>query len=113
MTTPDVRALGGTHRYRSNDSEVNFSGQILDSVNVEGRSVATLLSCPVGLRFHALHHLLFPTLPYHALGEAHRRLLGGLPDRMCSVSGVCAGLGHVWRESREFSSLSVTHSHSR
>lgn len=35
---------------------------------------------PVGLRYHALHHLL-PSLPYHALGEAHRRISAALtPD---------------------------------
>ena len=37
------------------------------------------LWAPVGLRYHALHHLL-PSTPYHSLAEAHRRLhahLGG------------------------------------
>ena len=33
------------------------------------------LWAPVGLRYHATHHLL-PSLPYHALPEAHRRLAG-------------------------------------
>ena len=31
------------------------------------------LWAPVGLRYHALHHLL-PSMPYHSLGECHRRL---------------------------------------
>jgi fatty acid desaturase len=35
--------------------------------------------CPVGLRFHALHHML-PSLPYHSLSEAHRILMTALPS---------------------------------
>ena len=35
------------------------------------------LWAPVGLRYHALHHLL-PSMPYHALGECHRRLIAHL-----------------------------------
>ena len=35
------------------------------------------LWAPVGLRYHALHHLL-PSLPYHSLPEAHRRLAAQL-----------------------------------
>ena len=31
----------------------------------------------MGLRYHALHHLL-PSVPYHALGKAHARLIATL-----------------------------------
>jgi fatty acid desaturase len=37
-----------------------------------------MLWAPVGLRYHALHHLM-PRVPYHSLGEAHRRLVASLP----------------------------------
>lgn len=33
---------------------------------------------PLGLRYHALHHLL-PMMPYHSLSEAHARLMTQLP----------------------------------
>ncbi len=57
-----------------NDGEVmTVTGQFLDSVNVPPPALLTPLWAPVGLRFHALHHLL-PSMPYHSLGEAHRRL---------------------------------------
>ncbi len=47
---------------------------MLDSINNLGNRWTTPLWVPVGLRFHATHHL-FPDLPYHALGEAHNRIL--------------------------------------
>ena len=49
-----------------------------DSVNISGGSWIDALLAPVGLRYHALHHLL-PTVPYHSLGAIHRRMLSELP----------------------------------
>jgi fatty acid desaturase len=67
------------HRYRNGKAiEVSFSDQFLDSVNVEGHPLVMELLAPVGLRYHALHHL-FPSMPYHNLGVAHRRLCSRLP----------------------------------
>ncbi len=66
------------HRYTNRGEEMTYVGQLVDSINIPGHPVFTELLFPVGLRYHALHHL-FPALPYHALGTAHRRLMAELP----------------------------------
>ena len=66
------------HRW-DNDGEVMAPlDQFLDSVNVPPPALLPFLWAPVGLRYHALHHLM-PRLPYHNLGKAHRRLVEALP----------------------------------
>jgi len=72
-----VRNLAA-HRYRNEGEPMTYTGQLLDSINITGRPIVTELLFPVGLRYHALHHL-FPTLPYHNLGVAHERLMRELP----------------------------------
>jgi fatty acid desaturase len=67
------------HLFENEGGPMTIDQQLLDSVNVPGNPLITTLWAPVGLRFHALHHLL-PGLPYHALGAAHRRLLEQLPQ---------------------------------
>lgn len=67
------------HRYRSDGETMTFAEQLDDSINVEGRTPLAALMFPVGLRYHALHHL-FPSIPYHDLATAHRRILRELPE---------------------------------
>lgn len=66
------------HRYLNTGEQMSHVGQLSDSISIPGHPVFTELLFPVGLRYHALHHL-FPALPYHALGAAHRRLMDQLP----------------------------------
>lgn len=73
----EVRTLGA-HRWNNRSGEMTFLEQLLDTVNYPDRPWITELWGPIGTRYHALHHL-FPSLPYHNLGKAHRRLVEGLP----------------------------------
>lgn len=61
------------HLWENDGEAMTVTAQYLDSVNVPPPSPFAAIWAPVGLRYHALHHLM-PSLPYHSLGEAHRRL---------------------------------------
>jgi fatty acid desaturase len=82
---------------------MDFAEQYLDSVNVPGHPLLTTLWAPVGLRYHATHHL-FPALPYHALGPAHRRLATELPDPTLYLqttrNSLWDALRRLWLEAR-------------
>ncbi len=65
------------HLWENEGEVMSVTAQYLDSVNVPPPALLPALWAPVGLRYHALHHLL-PGVPYHALGEAHRRLAKAL-----------------------------------
>jgi fatty acid desaturase len=84
----------GAHRYRNDGQPTGFTQQVLDSVNYPYLGWIHEFLAPVGLRYHAMHHLQ-STLPYHALPEAHRRLMRELPE------------DSVYRSTVEFSLISV------
>jgi fatty acid desaturase len=91
------------HAYRNpGGKSMSHAEQYLDSVNVPGNLLITPLWAPVGLRFHATHHL-FMSMPYHNLGKAHRRLINGLGDNALYLTTVRSGLWdalkRIWRES--------------
>lgn len=77
ITMNAIRTLGAHRWVNKDDSQMSFVEQMLDSVTYPTGWTATIWA-PLGLRYHALHHI-FPSMPYHALGEAHRRLMAGLP----------------------------------
>ncbi len=99
----NLRTLAA-HCYRNGSgAAMDRVDQYLDSVNIPGNPLVTPLWAPVGLRFHATHHL-FPTIPYHSLGEAHRRLLSQLPEnpvyKKTLRKSLAHALGRLWKEAR-------------
>ena len=91
------------HAYRNpGDQKMTLAEQYLDSINIPGNFLLTPLWAPVGLRYHATHHL-FMSMPYHNLGTAQRRLVTGLTDNTQYIktvrNGLWDALQHIWRES--------------
>lgn len=92
------------HAYRNpGDRLMSRSDEFLDSVNVPGVRFFTPLWAPVGLRFHATHHL-FPSMPYHELEKLHQALIAELPDNTAYLSAsrksLFDALARLWREAR-------------
>lgn len=67
------------HLWENEGEPMTVTAQFLDSVNVPPPGRIAEIWAPVGLRYHALHHLM-PSMPYHDLPEAHRRLRGSLGE---------------------------------
>ena len=97
-----VRNLAA-HRYGNRGERMTHLEQMEDSINITGQTWLTLVLFPVGLRYHALHHL-FPSLPYHNLGKAHRRLSTLLPPNApYHATGrrtFLAALAELWRAAK-------------
>lgn len=102
MFLNSLRTLAA-HRYRSAGTPLTMAEQLLDSINYPRRAWLNELWAPVGLRFHALHHL-FPGIPYHNLAAAHARLLrilpSGSPYRRTEGRGLVTSLRELWRAAR-------------
>ena len=99
MLINQVRTLVA-HLWENEGAAMTVTAQYLDSVNVPPPGLLPLLWAPVGLRYHALHHLL-PSLPYHALAEAHRRISAALdaqsPYHAASYRGLPALVSRLAR----------------
>ena len=86
------------HLWENDGQAMTVTAQYLDSVNVPS-SIAAMWA-PVGLRYHATHHLL-PSLPYHSLHEAHLRLSAALAPQSTYTQALHPGLWPlVWRIAR-------------
>jgi fatty acid desaturase len=89
-----------SHRWASGGQEGTFVDQMLDSVTMDNESPWAILINPVGLRYHATHHL-FPSMPYHNMRTAHKRLLARLPEdspyRRTVGSSIWPIIGQLWR----------------
>ena len=79
-TTAFITLIRGEllHDFSPDGADGTPERQILDSVNLPRSSLLTALLLPVGIGYHALHHL-DARLPYHAMDRAHRRLVEALP----------------------------------
>ena len=66
------------HRYASDGDRADLTEQVRDSYNFSRPRWLVPVLTPMGFHLHALHHL-FPSIPYHNMPEAHRRIMAALP----------------------------------
>jgi fatty acid desaturase len=102
LTLNWIRNLAA-HRYGNRGETMSHTDQFSDSINITGQTWLTILMFPVGLRYHALHHLV-PSLPYHNLGKAHERLCKALPAdspyHAVNRESFFATTAELWRAAR-------------
>lgn len=102
MFLNSIRTLG-SHRWTNKGGEMTFVDQLTDSINFPNSPLISELWAPVGCRFHGLHHL-FPSMPYHHMAKAHRRLMEQLPAdspyRQTVGKSLSAVLFTLWQRSR-------------
>ncbi len=79
------------HLWENEGEPMTVTAQYLDTVNVPPPGLWAELWAPVGLRYHALHHLL-PSMPYHAYPEAHRRLAAHTSGSVTYAKASYAGM---------------------
>ena len=92
MLVNQVRTLAA-HRYANRSARpLTHGAQVADTNTfARGRWLPGLWA-PLGMRYHALHHLV-PALPYHAMPQAHRRLMAALPPGSPYRTTLQPGLG--------------------
>lgn len=98
-----IRTLGA-HAYRyEGDVSVSKTEEFFDSINVPSEDFLSKLIAPVGLRFHAAHHL-FPATPYHNLPKLHAALAAELSDPRAYLSTSRRSFAHalqtLWADAR-------------
>lgn len=82
------------HLWENEGEAMTVTAQFLDSVNVPPPGLIAEIWAPVGLRYHALHHLM-PSMPYHDLPEAHRRLRGAMGSQSTYDGANHPGMAHL------------------
>jgi fatty acid desaturase len=101
LVTNALRSLVAHCDRNPPDHIMTFEEQFLDSTDIPGNPLLTPLWAPVGLRYHATHHL-FPAIPYHFLGKAHRKLMRELPPGnpypQALRKSLWSALAQLWRE---------------
>ena len=86
-------------------TEGNYALQFLDSINHSSSEILGPVWAPIGLRYHAIHHL-FPAMPYHGLAEAHQRLKVCTPKQalwhdLCEAKSLFSTLRTLLRVAKE------------